>query len=82
MRTIDEINAARDEVEFGIAAFLRAKGWRHTSSTPGCFWLWEKTIDGRTFLTDRTHALGIQEALDAAADEARPEAERAGGGHE
>jgi hypothetical protein len=34
-RLRDEADELRDE-------WLRQNGWEHTSSTPGCFWMWRK----------------------------------------
>jgi hypothetical protein len=64
MKTVDQVEAAREALEFEVDAFLRAKGWHYTSSTPGCFWLWEKVIGGRAYLVSKSGALGIQAALD------------------
>lgn len=64
----------REQLGFREAAWLRAKGWKHTSSTPGCFWLWMKTIEpphatqacpaGTVILVDQDMALTLQERMD------------------
>jgi hypothetical protein len=43
-RNIIEIDAARQDLTYETEAYLRSKGWKHTSSTPGCFWLWEREL--------------------------------------
>lgn len=43
---------------------LRKRGWTHTSSTPGCLWMWEKKLpDGRTILTNRECAMRFEQEL-------------------
>jgi hypothetical protein len=49
-----------EQLSFRVDAFLRSRGWEHTSSTPGSYWLWGKTIDGKAFWVDQAHALGIE----------------------
>ncbi len=43
---------------------LRAKGWKHTSSTPGCYWMWTREIGGITYMVDLAVAIRIQRHLD------------------
>jgi hypothetical protein len=49
-----------EQLGFRVDAFLHSRGWRHTSSTPGSYWLWHKTIDGVPLYVDRKHAMGIE----------------------
>jgi hypothetical protein len=49
-----------EQLSFRVDVFLRSRGWKHTSSTPGSYWLWGKTIDGKTLWVDQAHALGIE----------------------
>lgn len=52
---------ARNEAEETARRYLRSHGWKHTSSTPGCLWMWEKaTEDGRIILTDTKTAVAMQ----------------------
>lgn len=44
LKSYDDVMHEREMLEFAIDAFLRSKGWTHTSSTPGCLWLWCKTL--------------------------------------
>jgi len=55
-----------EQLRFRIEAFLRSRGWKHTSSTPGSYWLWHKTIDGVPLYVDRDHALGIESSQEPA----------------
>lgn len=64
IRSVADVRHARETLEFAVNAFLRSAGWKSTSHTPGCFWLWEREIDGRRVLVDKDTALGIQESLD------------------
>jgi hypothetical protein len=32
----------REELGFSEDGYLRSHGWKQTSNTPGCLWLWEK----------------------------------------
>jgi hypothetical protein len=34
-----EVTWQKEQLGFRIDAFLRSRGWTHTSSTPGCFWM-------------------------------------------
>ena len=38
---LQKIESDREDLEFIEDAYLRKKGWRHSSSYPGAFWLWE-----------------------------------------
>jgi hypothetical protein len=51
-----------EQLSYRVDAFLRSRGWKHTSSTPGSYWLWHKTIDGVPMYVDQAHALGIESA--------------------
>lgn len=55
--TAGDISWARELLEFDVDAFLRSRGWTHTSDTPGSIWLWTKEIDGKTFLVDKDTAI-------------------------
>jgi hypothetical protein len=55
----------KEFLDYRIAAYLRKKGWKHTSSTPGSIWLWEKKLDDdRTVLVDTKAAIHMQEYLE------------------
>jgi hypothetical protein len=49
-----------EQYGFRVDAFLRSRGWRHTSSTPGSYWMWHKTINDVPMYVDREHAMGIE----------------------
>ena len=61
IRAASEVDHAREMLEFEVDRFLRSRGWNHTSDTPGCYWLWEKAIDGRTLLVSKEYALRYEE---------------------
>ena len=44
MKSYSDICFEREQLEFAEAAWLRAKGWNHTSTTPGCLWLWVRNL--------------------------------------
>lgn len=46
MDSFDVIDAEIEQQDFKKDALLRKRGWQHTSSTPGCIWLWKKEIKG------------------------------------
>lgn len=39
-----EIGNHLSEAEDLTVTYLRACGWRHTCSTPGCFWVWMRDV--------------------------------------
>ena len=53
-----------EQLQFRVDAFLRSRGWTHSSSTPGSFWMWSKTIDGQTYYVGHANALGIESSLE------------------
>lgn len=48
MKTVEAVRYEREMLEFKVDAYLRSKGWEHTSSTPGCLWLWVKLVKWTT----------------------------------
>lgn len=40
-----EIETARQDLETAQHRYLRSHGWRYTSSTPGCLWMWVKRCE-------------------------------------
>jgi len=60
-RTYHEVVRAREEAQFTAERYLRSHGWKYTSDTPGCLWLWEKkTEDGRVMLLSTDTAISMQ----------------------
>jgi hypothetical protein len=49
-----------EQLRFRVEAFLRKRGWTHTSSTPGSFWMWFKNIDGVPMYVTQQHAMSIE----------------------
>lgn len=61
---VAEISGQAEDVKHATFKLLRSRGWEYTSSTPGCFWMWQKTLpDGRTILTDDGTALLFEQDL-------------------
>ncbi len=66
----DEMTELHNRAE----AYLRERGWRYTSSTPACYWLWVREMPehaatkdvpaGTLILTDREMALAMQDRID------------------
>lgn len=54
----------RDSLSISINNYLRSKGWTYTCDTPGSYWLWSLTYEGKVIMVDATHAVGIQQALE------------------
>jgi hypothetical protein len=64
LRDIAEAEERREDLE---EAYLRERGWKQTSETPGSLWVWTKTLpDGRIVLVGRTQALAFAMALERA----------------
>lgn len=61
-----KIENEKEQLDYKLDAHLRRCGWDYTSSTvPGCYWLWEKTLaNGKTVCVGRDAALGIQSWID------------------
>lgn len=66
LKSVSDVRHEREAIEFRIDDFLRRAGWKQTSSTVGCFWMWQREIDGRVFLVEKSMALAIQGNLDLA----------------
>jgi len=60
-------DVASDNYTNAVQKFLEAAGWKHTCQTPGCLWMWERTMpDGRTLLVTEELALEMQFEMEAA----------------
>lgn len=47
-----------------LQRLLTERGWKYTSSTPGCYWLYEKKLpDGRTVLCTQDLAISMEKNL-------------------
>lgn len=61
MKNVGDVQFVREQLEFRVDALLRKRGWKSTSSTPGCLWLWEKALpDGRVLLVGKETALHLE----------------------
>jgi hypothetical protein len=63
-RLIGAIDKATADLERTCRAYLGAAGWNFTCSTPGSYWMWQKLIDGQSFVVDETLAVRIQQDID------------------
>ncbi len=61
----EDIDLEIEQLNFKKDAWLRKKGWNHTSGTPGCLWLWKKEIPSHgVVLVNRDSAIWMQNWLD------------------
>lgn len=44
-------------------AFLRSRGWSHTSHTPGFVWLWTRELQGVVIMMTQTEALACERSI-------------------
>jgi hypothetical protein len=62
LKNVDDVRYEREQLEFRVDAFLRTRGWKHSSSNPASIWLWEKALaDGRVVLVDKDAALQFEQ---------------------
>lgn len=61
---VERIEALESEKECVEIAWLNKRGWVYTSSTPGCYWMWQKEISGVCYSVYQKEAARIQEYLD------------------
>jgi len=62
--SVAEARWQEEQHGYRIDAFLRSRGWGHTSSTPGSLWLWTKLIGGETYYVDRGTAMHMEATLE------------------
>ena len=62
--SMSEARWQSEQLGFRIDAFLRSRGWAHTSATPGSFWLWTKIVNGQELYVDQSHAVSIEGHLE------------------
>ena len=58
--THQDVEDAQVKVEFLVDDFLRQQGWRSTSTTPDCVWMWTKTWEGQRLLVHKDDALRME----------------------
>lgn len=61
---MEAIDAAENNVGELRTKYLDKSGWEHTSSTPGCYWMWTKEIDGKQYMLNSDGADRFQRELD------------------
>lgn len=59
-----QIEAERKDLDYRTEAYLRARGWEHTSQTVGCYWMWFKTVNGKHYGCSTDDAFRIQDNID------------------
>jgi hypothetical protein len=52
-----DLENEKEQIDFQIDNLLRREGWEHSSSHPGCMWLWSKRIRGRMYHVPKETAL-------------------------
>jgi hypothetical protein len=63
---LDAIEQIHEAATTRLHKLLRTRGWKYTSNTPGCFWLWEKQLsDGRTLLLPTDMAVTCERMIDS-----------------
>lgn len=62
----DQLRSEGEDLDQKQSDLLTRKGWKHTSNTPGCYWVWYKDTKryGR-LMGDASLAFSMQENLDA-----------------
>lgn len=68
-KTVHDIAFLREQFGYAEDEFLRRRGWKHTSDTPGCFWMWQREIDGKVYSVSKSTALSMEEINDVHEDE-------------
>jgi hypothetical protein len=58
-RTSD-IEQEKSQLGYATADFLRSRGWKSTSSTPGCYWLWTREWKGMTLMVSQDMAFAME----------------------
>lgn len=65
IKIADHLRWFREMLGFEIDAFLRRRGWKHTSEgNPGSFLLWVKEIDGVEMRVSRDMAIRFEEHIE------------------
>lgn len=69
----ESLRGMSEQQEMAEEGYLRDTGWKETSSTPGCVWLWKKAVTWirdddkevtEQFFCSRSTAVHIQTAVD------------------
>lgn len=60
----DAIEQDQSSLQHELHKFMIERGWKHTSNTPSCVWMWEKKLpDGRVVLTNISTAMDFEREL-------------------
>jgi hypothetical protein len=60
LHSADEARHQQEMLDFRIDFFLRSRGWKYSSDTPGCYLLWQREVNGRTIMVERSMALSLE----------------------
>lgn len=71
--TASKVWEAREAYQDAQDAYLRQRGWNHTSNNPACMWLWYKPLPDADndftmrviVMVDRDTAVNMQECADS-----------------
>jgi len=61
--TIEDLENAKDNYENIEYQYLISCGWKYTCHTPGSYWLWEITWEGKTILVEQSMAVDMQKSM-------------------
>lgn len=64
VRSVAHLNWLEERLGFDSDAFLRSRGWAHSSSHPGSYWLWSKEIDGKMYHVPKDMALSMEQRIE------------------
>jgi hypothetical protein len=73
LHSADEARYQQEMLDHRIDAFLRGRGWKYTSETPGSYLLWQREVNGKTILVDRSMAMSLERAWPPSASAAEEE---------
>jgi hypothetical protein len=60
LHSADEARYQEEMLGHRIDAFLRQRGWKYSSDTPGCYLLWQREVNGKTIMVERSMALSLE----------------------
>lgn len=60
-KAIFDAQSMHDDADNIVARALKSAGWHYTCQTPGSLWMWEKKMNDRTVLVDKSTAIAFEE---------------------
>ena len=61
MGDFDILDDLESQMDAAIQGLLSRRGWKHTSSTPDCVWMWEKEYNGKVYSVSQQRALQMEQ---------------------